>query len=137
MSTSTTPTSTAPERHGFATGVTIVAGVFLIIASILAIFQGISAIAADQLYVVGPEYLYSINLAGWGWIHLILGILGVVIALGMFSRSGWALIAAIIIAALSIIAQFLWLPYYPWWAIIVIVLDIIVIWAASVSHGSA
>ncbi|WP_448222357.1 DUF7144 family membrane protein [Gordonia iterans] len=122
-------------KSGFAAAIAIAAGAFLCIASVLAILQGISAIATDKIFIAGPEYLYSLDVTGWGWIHLILGIVGVIIAIGMIMRAGWALIAAIIIASLSIIAQFLWLPYYPWWAILVIFLDIMVIWAAVIARS--
>ena len=58
-------------------------------------------------------------------------IIAIIIAGGLAVGSGWARVSAIIIASLSIIAQFLWLPYNPWWAILIIVLDIVVIWAVS------
>lgn len=43
----------------------------------------------------------------------------------------WARAAAIVIASFSIITQFLWLPHYPVWAILIIALDVLVIWAAA------
>jgi hypothetical protein len=46
----------------------------------------------------------------------------------------WARTVAVIVAALSIIANFLWLPYYPWWSLLIIVVDLFVIWAVTV-HG--
>jgi hypothetical protein len=35
------------------------------------------------------------------------------------------------IAALSAIANFFWLPYYPFWALLIIAFDIFAIWAIS------
>ncbi|MFD3430212.1 hypothetical protein ACFWU7_29840 [Nocardia fluminea] len=52
-------------------------------------------------------------------------------ALGMMVNAAWARIFAYCLAALSIIANFLSLPYYPWWSVILIVMDLIVIWAIS------
>jgi hypothetical protein len=40
----------------------------------------------------------------------------------------------VIIAAVSIIANFLWLPYYPVWAVVIIAFDLFVIWALT-AHG--
>ena len=37
-------------------------------------------------------------------------------------------------AALIAIANFLWLPYYPVWAIVLIALNVVVIWALA-AHG--
>jgi hypothetical protein len=39
-----------------------------------------------------------------------------------------------IVAAGSAIANFAWLPYQPWWSILMIGLSIAVIWALTV-HG--
>ena len=50
---------------------------------------------------------------------------------GLAVGADWARISAIIIASISIIAQFLWLPYYPLWAILIIALDLVVIWAVA------
>ncbi len=98
---------------------------------ILQIFQGISALAKDDVFVVGPEYVYQFDLTTWGWIHLILGIVVVLVGLALLTGAMWARVCAIIIAALSIIANFLWIPWYPMWSILIIALDIVVIWAVS------
>ena len=37
-------------------------------------------------------------------------------------------------AAVSALLNFMWLPYYPIWSLIIIALDVLVIWALSV-HG--
>ncbi|MFD6107280.1 hypothetical protein ACFWFQ_31975, partial [Nocardia salmonicida] len=67
----------------------------------------------------------------WGWIHLALGVLLVAVAIGMLLAATWARIFAYGLAALSIIANFLSLPYYPWWSVIIIAIDLTVIWAVS------
>lgn len=119
------------RKQGIVFGVSIVAAALLFVAGLVAVFQGISAIAKDDLFVVGPNYTYQFDLTTWGWIHLILGILAVVVAGGLAVGADWARISAIIVASISIIAQFLWLPYYPLWAILIIALDILVIWAVA------
>ncbi|WP_419229221.1 DUF7144 family membrane protein [Gordonia sp. CPCC 205515] len=124
-------------KEGFTFGVSIVAAALLFVAGLVAVFQGISAIANDELFVAGPNYIYQFDLTTWGWIHLILGIIAVVVAGGLAVGADWARISAIIIASLSIIAQFLWLPYYPLWAILIIALDILVIWAVASWKPSA
>ncbi|MFW0786548.1 hypothetical protein AAFP35_18790 [Gordonia sp. CPCC 206044] len=118
-------------KQGFAFGFSIVAAALLFVAGLVAVFQGISALAKDDLYIAGPQYVYEFNLTTWGWIHLIIGILAIIVAGGLAVGSEWARISAIIIASLSIIAQFLWLPYYPLWAILIIALDLVVIWAVA------
>ena len=38
---------------------------------------------------------------------------------------------AIVLLSLSVIANFLWIPYYPWWSITLIALSIVGIWALA------
>ncbi|MGC4961102.1 DUF7144 family membrane protein [Gordonia sp. DT218] len=118
-------------KTGFAFGISIVAAALIFVASLVAIFQGISALAKDDLFVLGNQYAYKFDLTTWGWIHIVIGVLGVLVAGGLAVGADWARIAAVVIASVSIIAQFLWLPYYPLWAILIIALDLIVIWAVA------
>jgi hypothetical protein len=118
-------------QQGFAAGATIGAAVLLLTGGIIALLQGISAVANDDLFVVGPEYVYQLDLSTWGWIHIVLSIVAIAVAIGMFTGAAWARVSAIIIASLSIILNFLWLPYYPWWSILVIAIDIVIIWAVA------
>ncbi|MFJ8622684.1 hypothetical protein ACIRD3_07535 [Kitasatospora sp. NPDC093550] len=135
MTSSVSSTShVAPEgeRRPFASGWTIFAGVMLIAGGIMAIFEGISAITKDDLIVVTRNYVYQMNTTGWGWIHLILGIVIVLAGAALFSGATWARAVGIVVAALGMIANFLWLPYYPFWAIVLIAVDAFVIWALCV-----
>ncbi|MBF6101082.1 DUF7144 family membrane protein [Nocardia cyriacigeorgica] len=121
----------SPVKQGFAAGTSIGASILLLTVGVLSILQGISAVAEDQLFVVGIEYVYEFDTTTWGWIHIVLGIVLVASAIGLMMGTTWGRIAAVTIAALSIIANFLWLPYYPLWSILIIALNIVVIWAVT------
>jgi hypothetical protein len=125
------PSERHPVKQGLAGGTVFAAAILLFVVAVLAIFQGISAIVEDEVFVVGVEYTWKFDLTTWGWIHLIIGIVGVGISIGLFTGASWARIGAVIIAALSIIANFLYLPYYPLWAILIIAIDLVVIWAVT------
>lgn len=118
-------------KQGFAAGTSIAAAILLVTVGLLQIFQGISAVAKDNVLVFGPEYTYSFDVTTWGWIHLVVGILIALTGFFLMTGATWARIAAIFLAALSIIANFLWLPYYPLWSILIIALDVVVIWAVT------
>jgi hypothetical protein len=60
-----------------------------------------------------------------GWIHLLIGLL---------SGRTWARTVALTLAVLSAITNFLFVPYYPFWALLLVTLDIFVIWAIT-AHG--
>ncbi|MFJ1709092.1 hypothetical protein [Kitasatospora sp. NPDC088346] len=124
-----TPTNAQASRRPFATGWTVFAAVLMIFGGAMAIFEGIAAIAKDDLIVVTRNYAYKMNTTGWGWIHLILGIIIVLAGVALFSGAFWARAVGVVVAGLGMIANFLWLPYYPFWAIVLIAIDIFVIWA--------
>ncbi|WP_406209226.1 hypothetical protein OH807_38345 [Kitasatospora sp. NBC_01560] len=124
-----TPTDAHASRRPFATGWTVFAAVLMIFGGAMAIFEGIAAIAKDDLIVVTHNYAYKMNTTGWGWIHLILGILIVLAGVALFSGAVWARAVGVVVVGLGMIANFLWLPYYPFWAIVLIAIDIFVIWA--------
>jgi hypothetical protein len=75
-----------------------------------------------------------LNRPTWGWIELIVGLLVAYAGWAVFSGRTWERVVGIILASLSAIANFLFIPYYPVWAILIIVLDVFVIWALAV-HG--
>ena len=127
-STTSTPSDT---KQAVAAGATIGAAVLLGVIGVLAVLQGLAAILRGPSFVIGFDYVYKIDANGWGWIHLILGAAAIAVAVGLFSGQSWAAVAAIVVAGLSIILNFMWLPYYPWWSIIVIALDVFIIWSVG------
>ncbi len=116
---------------------TYAAAAVLFVAAVVSVLEGISVLGHDEVIVVRPAYVYEFGANTWGWIHIVVGILVAVVAVGLFWSTTWARVAAIIIASLSIVTQFLWLPHYPVWAIVVIALDIFVIWAVATWESPA
>ena len=93
--------------------------------------------AAMFAYRTLPEvadYLYEFDLSTWGWIHLVLGLLGICVGVGILMRRSWAQLTGVMIAGLSMLANFAFLPYYPFWAMTIIALNVLVIWAL-IAHG--
>ena len=76
------------------------------------------------------------DVTAWGWIHLLVGI-GVA-AVGVFLLMGntWARWTGLAVVAVSMIANFASVPYYPVWGIIVLALDGAVIWALTVDTNA-
>jgi hypothetical protein len=101
----------------------------LSIVGILDIFRGIAAIAEDDIFVSTRNYVFEFDLTGWGWIHLILGVVAVLVSIGLFQAATWARVAGVAIAGLVIIANFLSLPAYPVWSVIMIAMSGFIIWA--------
>ena len=115
-----------------ASGLMIFASVMLFVSGVLDILRGVMAIAQDDVFVTSPNYVFKFDLTSWGWIHLALGAVAVVVSLGLFTAATWARVIGVGIAALLIIANFLSIPYYPVWSLTLIALYAFVIWALCV-----
>lgn len=116
-------------ESGFATGWTLVAAVMMVVGGALAVFEGIAAIAEDDIFVATDTYVYQFDLTSWGWIHLALGIVVILAGLALFRESLWARAVGVLLAGLSLVANFMWLPYAPVWAVVLIVIDVFIIFA--------
>ncbi|MFF9602227.1 hypothetical protein ACF1GY_08080 [Streptomyces sp. NPDC014684] len=123
---------TPTAKQQWAGGLTAFAGIMLMIAGLLSLFRGIMAIAQDDVFVTTPNYVFKFDLTSWGWIHLALGVVAIAVSFGLFGPAMWARIAGVAIAGLVIIANFLSLPYYPVWSVVMIALSGFIIWALCV-----
>lgn len=120
------------EPSGGAIGVTIFASVIMITIGIFHALYGFAAIIKDDFFVVGSEYLYKVDVTTWGWVHLIAGVIIMIAGFSLYSGAVWARTVGVFLAVLSAIANFMTIPYYPVWSIVIIALDVFVIWALTV-----
>jgi hypothetical protein len=139
MST-TSPGRTTPQPSGQdswsggAAGVLAFAGILMVMAGSFQFIEGLVAVVNDTFYVVGEEYVFEFDLTTWGWIHMILGVVVALAGIGLFRGAVWARTVAVVMASLSILTNFLWMPYYPVWSLVIIAFGVFVIWAA-IAHG--
>lgn len=125
---------TTREVSGWAVGWTAFAAVMMWIVGAFHALAGLAAILEDEIYVLGQEYVFKFDVTTWGWIHLIMGIVVILAGVALFTGAVWARIVGVILAIISIILGFAWVPWYPVWAILIIVAGVFVIWALTV-HG--
>jgi hypothetical protein len=126
--------SSGREVSGWAVGWTIYAAVWMWILGFFHALAGFAGIVEDEILVATPSYLLQLDVTTWGWIHLILGIVVLLAGFAVFNGSVWARTVGVVIAAASIIGNFAWLPYQPWWSIIMMTAGAFVIWALT-AHG--
>jgi len=119
----------AGEPRGAVLGGTILAAVFMMVAGVLGFFQGLAAVIRGTFFVVLPNYAFSLSAAGWGVVHIILGVLVFIAGASLFTGHVWARVVGVTLAVFMLVANFVYLPYYPVWAIVVIALNAFVIWA--------
>jgi len=127
MAETRNPSAAAVGWTAFAAYMLILIGVFHAIA-------GFAAILKDGFYAVSANYAFKLDSTSWGWIHLIGGIIVLLAGFGLFRGAVWARTVGVIVAGVSVIVSFAWLPWYPIWGIMIIAVDITVIWALT-AHG--
>lgn len=111
------------------------AGFMMLITGILQIIAGLTALLNDQFYVVTQHNLLAFDFTTWGWIHLVMGIVILMAGMAVIDGRAWGRIVAIFLALLSLIANFVFIGAYPVWSVIVMIIDVLVIYALTV-HGA-
>jgi hypothetical protein len=124
-------TTEAPVVSGWAIGGITFAGTMMLLIGIFQAIAGLAAIIEDEFFVLTENYVFDLDVTAWGWIHLILGVLVAFAGYALFARRPWAAVVAIALAMLSAIANFLFIPYYPFWSLLMIGVAIWVIWSLT------
>jgi len=122
------------EASGWAVSFTLFAAIMMLMAGMFQALAGLVAIFQNEFYVATRNYLFQFDATTWGWIHLVVGLVVGFAGWGLLSGRTWARVVGITLALVSAIANFLFIHYYPFWALTVITLDIFVIWALT-AHG--
>lgn len=122
------------ETSGWAVGFILFAGVVMVTAGIFQAFDGLVALFNDEFFVATRNYFVQFDITAWGWIHLLIGVLVMLAGFGVIAGQTWARVVGITMAVLSALANFAFIPYYPFWALTIIALDVFVIWALA-AHG--
>ena len=120
----------SPVAHGVA----VFAGVIMIVAGAFQAVEGLAGIVNDEYLVVLPNYFLAFDLTLWGWLHLLVGLALVAIGIFLIRGQTWARVAGMILAGISALLNFVWLPHSPWWSLLVIAIDILIIWALANYH---
>ena len=117
------------------TGWGVFASVLLLIAGVFDLVFGFAAIIGpNSTLVITEEGLFAVNVASWGWWHILSGILLILVAGALYRGMTWARVVAIILVILNAIGQLTLLGAQPWLSLIILTIDILIIYALTV-HG--
>ena len=119
---------------GWAVGWIMFAAIMMLLIGFFHVIAGLVAIVDDNFYVATKEYVFQFDRTTWGWIHLIFGIVVFLAGLSLFKGAIWARTVGVILGVVSAVVGFAWLPWYPIWGIVIVVIAVSVIWALTV-HG--
>jgi hypothetical protein len=120
-----TRTLWAAGASTFGATIMLVVGIFQFAEGLIAVVYG------SKFFVNTPNYVFTFNATTWGWLHMIIGLSAAVAGGFIFTGNVFARSVGVALAVLSALANFLWLPYYPVWAIVIIALDVFVIWGLT------
>lgn len=151
MTTEPTPPTPTPASHAAASssrrravdgpGIRVhwlrFGGIVMVILGVFGILEGITALV-DRYYFLTTSNgtVFSINLAGWGWFHIIVSALVLIAGIALLGSEipTWARVVGVAFVSVNAVLNLLWLPAAPIWSIIVIVLDILILFALVAAH---
>lgn len=123
-----------PEPTGWTGWVVFGAMMMILLGSFQAI-AGLVALFDDGYYLVSPNGLVvNVDYTTWGWVHLIVGLVALAAGFGLVRGAMWARVLGVAAAAISAIVNFAFIAAYPFWALTMITLDVLIIYAI-VAHG--
>ncbi|CCH76486.1 conserved membrane hypothetical protein [Nostocoides japonicum T1-X7] len=121
------PASTSTKVRAWTT---LFAAVLLLVVGLFQFLQGLVAVVdGTDFFVATPRYLFRFDASTWGWIHIVLGIVAFVVGVLLLAGNTAGRFAAVVIAGFQAVVNFVWLPVYPIWGIIIIAIDVLIIWS--------
>ena len=130
---STPNVATPAHTHGH--GWIVFAAIMLFLGGVFNVIDGLVGLANSRFYVAGAVYVLS-DLRTWSRIVLAFGVLAIVAASAVVARQPWGRWFGIIVAGVNAIAQMLFLSAFPWWSLLIIAIDVLVIFGLATYGGT-
>ncbi|WP_018332151.1 DUF7144 family membrane protein [Actinomycetospora chiangmaiensis] len=106
--------------------------VLIVVVGAFSVIQGLLALLAPSFFVERGGRVLALDLAAWGWLHLVLGALVLLAGSSLLSGAGsWAGSAAVVLVAVNMLVQLVWLPAFPLWSIVIVAFDLLVLYAVA------
>jgi hypothetical protein len=111
------------------------AGYLMIVAGVFQIMAGLVALFKSDLYVASANQLFIFDYSQWGWVHIAIGSILALSAYSLFAGRMFGRVVAITIATLSALANFAFIWAYPAWSIMIIVMDVLIIYGVAMGNN--
>ncbi len=129
--------SSSRAENPWAIGITVFAAAMLLLAGAAQFFLGLAGVINDEVFTKLGGYIFRFDSTVWGWIHMILGVFFILIGWFVLRAATWAIWTAIGLAVLNGVLNFMWLPSQPFWGIVLIAIDVLIIWALATTGQAA
>jgi hypothetical protein len=110
------------------------AAVMMIILGIFNLIDGFVALTSDDVFLVDEEELLVLTFTAWGWFLMAIGAIQVAAGIGVGRGKTWARVVGVVMAGLNAIAQISYVNAHPFWSVLIIAVDVMVIYALT-AHG--
>ena len=124
----------APERSYKGAGWVLFAAIMLVMGAVLSIIWGIAAVSSSHFFVAGAAYILS-DLNTWGWIMMGFGVLEALAAVSVWRGGEFGRWFGIIAAGLGGLAAMMSIPAYPFWALALLAIDVLIIYGLAAYGG--
>ncbi len=111
------------------------AAFLMLLSATFQMIAGFAALFKDDIYAVTQRGLLMFDYSQWGWIHMFIGLVLLLTALSLFGGGMWGRIVGVVLATLSAVANFAFLTASPVWSVLIIILDVLIIYALMVHGG--
>jgi len=112
----------------FASVMMVLIGMFMIVDALIALIN-------DEVYLVTENQLVAFDFTTWGWIHLVIGSIVMLGGFALTSGALWARLLGVLLAVGSAVSQVGLIQAYPFWSLLIVFFNVMVIYALLV-HGS-
>lgn len=111
------------------------ASVMIFIVGSIQLVSGLVALFEEDFYITTDKSLLVFDYSQWGWTHIIIGLAVMATSLAIATGQLWGRIVGVVLVALNLISNIVFLSAYPIWSIIAITIDVLVIYALT-THGN-
>ena len=126
----------AGYEGGARVGGMMLAAVLMVFSGLVTFFDGIVGIVNGAFYPTVSNYAFTLGPTGRGIVNMALGAVIFAAGVSLFLGMTWARIVGMALAAFIGIYNFLILPWYPIWSIILVALNVYIIWALATAGRS-
>jgi hypothetical protein len=113
------------------------ASLLMFVRGFFQIFIGIEALVNSKVFVVTESNLAVFNYTAWGWIDIALGVVLLTAAASVAAGNLYGRVIGAVMVSISMLANLAFLPAYPVWSIIALIIDAFILYALVVRGGEA
>ena len=115
-------------------GWVVFAGVMFSILATINFIEGVAAVSNSSFFVGNAKFVIS-GLNTWGWVLIVISAIQLAAAFGIWAQVKGVRWVGVAIASINAIIQLIAMPAYPFWALCMFTLDILIIYGL-VAHGA-